>query len=197
VDSPLVTLFFFPSLNLVLSTFLALLALFTARAKRSLRGGTGGGSVAAQDAFRTTVTNLFAGMALLTCALLSLISVQIIRLGLGQIRWFGIGVGLLGAALFVFLLGGLLRIMKRHGQGGALVESGTVQAPLTNGLADNAHWVWGVFFVDRDDPSLMVEKRFGVGYTFNYGNPKAVLFMATFLTLLLGLIGIGLATTVL
>jgi len=33
------------------------------------------------------------------------------------------------------------------------------------GLADNAHWIWGFFHVNKEDPSIMVEKRFGVGYT--------------------------------
>jgi uncharacterized membrane protein len=32
----------------------------------------------------------------------------------------------------------------------------------------------GPFYVDRDDPALFVPKRFGVGYTFNFGNPLAV-----------------------
>jgi uncharacterized membrane protein len=37
----------------------------------------------------------------------------------------------------------------------------------------------------------MVEKRFGIGYAFNYGNRKAVLIMATFLVLILGLAALG------
>ena len=48
-----------------------------------------------------------------------------------------------------------------------------------------------MFYVNRDDPSIMVEKRFGVGYTINFGNRWAVLLMATFLVLILGLAVIG------
>jgi uncharacterized membrane protein len=96
---------------------------------------------------------------------------------LGVVTWLAAGV------VFVFLFGNLIRIMKGYGQGGALRETGTVEAPLTNGLADNAHWVWGLFFVDREDPSIMVEKRFGIGYTLNYGNRTAILIVATFLVL--------------
>ncbi|MEH7238693.1 DUF1648 domain-containing protein [Bacillus sp. JJ1562] len=36
---------------------------------------------------------------------------------------------------------------------------------------DDAHWVGGLFYVNRNDPSIFVEKRFGVGWTLNFGNP--------------------------
>jgi uncharacterized membrane protein len=63
---------------------------------------------------------------------------------------------------------------------------------LTNGLADNTNRYWGVFYVNRNDPSIMVEKRFGIGYTMNYGNPTAVLIVVTFLALTRGLTALGL-----
>jgi len=28
-----------------------------------------------------------------------------------------------------------------------------------------------LFYVNRDDPALFIEKRFGVGYTLNFGHP--------------------------
>jgi uncharacterized membrane protein len=37
-----------------------------------------------------------------------------------------------------------------------------------------AAWHAGVFYVDRADPALFVPKRWGIGYTFNFGNPRAV-----------------------
>ncbi len=57
-------------------------------------------------------------------------------------------------------------------------------APLTDGLADNRRWLLGVFFVDRDDPSIMIEERFGLGYTVNLGNPAAIAITAGFLATL-------------
>jgi uncharacterized membrane protein len=81
------------------------------------------------------------------------------------------------------VVGNLIRIVKGYGQGGALIERGSVEAPLTNGLADDVHWVWVLFYVDRNDPSIMVEKRFGIGYAFNYGNRTAILFVVTFVVL--------------
>jgi uncharacterized membrane protein len=37
---------------------------------------------------------------------------------------------------------------------------------------DDHHWV-GIFYRDRADPRLMVPKRYGWGWTLNYGRPMA------------------------
>jgi uncharacterized membrane protein len=31
-------------------------------------------------------------------------------------------------------------------------------------------WKFGIFYVNADDPALFVAKRYGVGYTLNFGN---------------------------
>jgi hypothetical protein len=184
-----------PSVNLAISPFYALLGLLTANAKRSVRGGSGGGSLEAQDAFRATVANVFSWTALLICASMSLLSVQIIRVGLSEIESLWVWILLMAGAVLVFLAVNLVRIMRRYGQGGALIETGSAEAPLTNGIADNARWVWGLFYVDRTDPSIMVEMRFGIGYTFNYGNPTAILIVASFFVLSFALIAVAVVGT--
>jgi uncharacterized membrane protein len=176
----------------VICPFIALMALLTARAKRSFRGGSGGRSIEAQNAFRATMANLLSGVALFTCALLTFLSVQMIRVGLSEIRSIGVGIWWIVGAMLVFLFGGLIRIMAAYGQGGALMENGSAEAPLTNGLADNAHWIWGIIYVNKNDPSILVEKRWGIGYTINFGNPKAVAIFGTFLVLTLGVATLGL-----
>jgi hypothetical protein len=184
-----------PSVNLAVSPFYALLALLTANAKRSLRGGSGGGSLEAQDAFRTINANIFSGTALLMCAFMSYLSVRIIRVGPSEIRTLGLEIIVMAGMILVFLVFNLVRIMKRYGQGGALIESGSAEAPLTNGIADNARWIWGVFYVDRNDPSVMVEQRFGIGYTLNYGNPTAILVLASFFVLSFALVAVAVVGT--
>jgi uncharacterized membrane protein len=192
VDKSPAALLLVPTANLVICPFIALFALLTARAKRSIRGGSGGRSLEAQASFRGGMANLLSGVALFTCALLTFLSVQMVRVGLGHVRSLGLGIWVIVGAMLLFLLGGLIRIMMKHGQGGALAEQGSVDAPLTNGLADNAHWYLGVFYFDREDPSILVEKRFGLGYTINFGNRNAVAIVAVFLLLLAGLAVLGL-----
>ena len=181
-----------PSLNLVICPFMALLALLMARAKLSVRGGSGGRSLEAQKAFRAVNARLFSGAALFMSVLLTFISVQMIRIGLSQGHSLLAGLLIISITMVLYMLGGLIWIIVKHGQGGALVEAGSTEAPLTNGLADNTHWVWGVFYVNKNDSSMMVEKRFGIGYAMNYGNPTAVAMIVTFLLLTLGLALIGL-----
>ncbi len=38
---------------------------------------------------------------------------------------------------------------------------------------DDRFWVLGMLYVNRDDPALLVNKRFGIGRTLNFGNPIA------------------------
>ena len=46
---------------------------------------------------------------------------------------------------------------------------------------DDAHWKLGVFYVNRDDASLFVPERFGIGWTLNLGRPGAWAVIAGFI----------------
>lgn len=45
------------------------------------------------------------------------------------------------------------------------------------------YYKWGVFYYNPDDPAVLVEKRYGIGLSFNYARPQAQLAMATLLLL--------------
>lgn len=192
-DKSLSTLLLIPGMNLVFPSYFALLALFIASAKRSVRAGSGGRSMAAQDSFRLAMSHLLSGMALFLCMFLTVTSVAIVRVVLERTESVGVSMAWSASATVIFIFVSLVRIMRGLGQGGALLETGSVDAPLTGGLADNAHWIWGVLYFDRADPSLMVESRFGIGYTLNLGNPSAFLFQVGFLLLTLGLVALTLS----
>jgi len=196
-EESIITFIITPLLNLVISPFFALIAVLTAGAKRSMRGGSGGHSKEAQDAFRVTYTNLVSAFALLLCAFLALLSVQIVRAGLSEIDSITAVVsGGVAAGVFVIAsASGLIWMFKSYGQGGALKETGSIDERLTGSLADNRHWLVGLFYYNTDDPSVMIENRFGFGYSFNYGNRKAQLITGTVLALLVGLSVLALAGT--
>ena len=78
------------------------------------------------------------------------------------IVWLVIGVGLLLAVLSYFL-------PQRRGE---------------RSTPDRC-WKAGIFYVNRDDPSLFVEKRFGVGYTLNFGNRWSWAVLAMIMILVL------------
>jgi uncharacterized membrane protein len=50
---------------------------------------------------------------------------------------------------------------------------------------DDRYWKWGIFYVNSSDPSVMVEKRFGIGWTVNLGNPKSWLMVVLPLAVIL------------
>jgi uncharacterized membrane protein len=84
-------------------------------------------------------------------------------------------------------------LMVWVGQGGtrligsAAAGPGAV-APVGDRTPDK-YWKLGLFYINRKDPALFVEKRFGIGYTLNFGHPGAwaflVLLVAVFVAIIL------------
>lgn len=53
-------------------------------------------------------------------------------------------------------------------------------APVGDRTEDR-YWKGGVLYFNRNDPALLVEKRFGIGYTLNFGHWVAWVFMGAIL----------------
>jgi len=52
--------------------------------------------------------------------------------------------------------------------------------------ADDRYWKWGVLYINKNDPSLLVQKKFGVGWTMNLANKWSyVILFVIFLPILL------------
>ncbi|MET3934112.1 DUF5808 domain-containing protein [Arthrobacter sp. OAP107] len=43
---------------------------------------------------------------------------------------------------------------------------------------DDKYWRGGLIYVNREDHALMVPRRFGLGWTLNFGNPRAAMLLA-------------------
>lgn len=182
-----------PLLTLFLCPMLGVMACLTARAKRAIRQFDQGVSYDAQIRFRRAMSLFLSGSAVLVTLMLTTISVDSVRVALGLADRLSLLGMVTAVVLVVYALLGSLYLMLHFGQGGARLERSVAGAPLTNGLADNTHWVLGVVYINRDDPSVFVEKRFGVGYTINLGNPGALVFIAVFLIIIGAILGISLS----
>jgi uncharacterized membrane protein len=79
---------------------------------------------------------------------------------------------LLVVALFVW------RYARAMRAGGTAVGAGA-DAP-----DDDRHWKAGMVYVNPDDPSFLVQKRFGVGWTVNLGHPAGVIACVVLLALI-------------
>ncbi len=79
-----------------------------------------------------------------------------------------------GPALILLAAGGLTVALVLSGQGGTRFPEyqplASTAAPSGDRTPDR-NWKLGVFYVNREDPALIVEKRFGIGWTLNFGNP--------------------------
>ena len=72
-------------------------------------------------------------------------------------------------------------VLMRLGQGGNRMPSAQrtdsdSTAPVGDRTEDR-FWKLGVFYFNRNDPSVMVERRFGIGYTVNFAHPLAWVIM--------------------
>ena len=79
----------------------------------------------------------------------------------------------------LILVGATIAVSVVYGQSGSrlvkcLEENGDI-------IADNdEHWKAGIFYWNKDDASLILPKRFGVGWTMNWAHPAAWLIVGGF-----------------
>lgn len=101
---------------------------------------------------------------------------------LGTIGVLDLGlVGLTGAFAGAFALIGGIMVMLFYGQHGS-VNDGAISndgSANNDGTDDDTrpwdedrYWYGGIIYVNRNDPSIWVPKRFGAGWTVNMGRPS-------------------------
>lgn len=101
---------------------------------------------------------------------------------------------LLGQTL---LVGAIFLIAFRAGQGGwRWGTNGEIETlsddsmPVGDRTPDEC-WKLGLFYFNRNDPALFVEKRFGIGWTLNFANPRVLLVIGAFLLFILAILAIS------
>jgi len=98
------------------------------------------------------------------------------------------------------LIGAIFFIAFRGGQGGwrwgtpAERETVPADAPPVGDRTPDECWKLGLFYVNRNDPALFVEKRFGIGWTVNMANPRALLVLGGIVLFVLATLAISLLT---
>ncbi|MFD2115776.1 DUF1648 domain-containing protein [Paenibacillus yanchengensis] len=80
--------------------------------------------------------------------------------------------------VIAFILIGAIILSITTGQGGSRIKlnNGVPATTLTTADHDQ-HWKMGVFYFNREDPAIFVEKRFGVGMTMNCARPLGWLIL--------------------
>lgn len=131
-------------------------------------------------------------------SVLLLVSGLIITVALGvSFMLSAVGAITLGGAAVVIvvavapILVGSVAISVVYGQAGSrlfrrMEDAGAAGPGAVMPADDDAHWKLGVFYVNRDDASLFVPERFGIGWTLNWGRPAAWAILVGFVLVTVG-----------
>ena len=85
--------------------------------------------------------------------------------------------------LIFAILAVMLLVLFRTGQGGSRLKVDAKQQDLNlkgkrlENTDDDRYWKLGQFYFNPDDPTIFVEKRFGIGWTVNFGHPVSWIFL--------------------
>lgn len=97
----------------------------------------------------------------------------------------------MGTGLFILLIGLLLiaaiLVLFWHPQRSRTSTNRFIDQQRADNIFrdDDRYWIGGIFYNNPDDPAVLVPKRYGLGWTVNFGNPLGRLFL--FATLLIPL----------
>lgn len=99
------------------------------------------------------------------------------------LSYFG-KISLMGACVIILYIAAIavvgdIAISVVYGQAGSRLFS-RMQDQDTLLCDDDRYWKLGIFYVNPDDPSLFLPKRFGVGWTCNFGRKACWLIIAGF-----------------
>ena len=84
----------------------------------------------------------------------------------------------------IIVIGGVLMLVWNM-QKGRRAYTDNVQLGVTD-VDEDRYWKGGIFYANREDPSIFVEKRFGVGWTLNFANPRGyIVFVLPLVVVLL------------
>ncbi|MEN1968102.1 DUF1648 domain-containing protein [Lentibacillus sp. N15] len=73
------------------------------------------------------------------------------------------------------------------GQGGSRVNVGKAGNGSIIDRDDDRYWKLGVFYFNRKDPSLFLEKRFGIGWTNNWAHPLSWIIILVIIGVAVGI----------
>lgn len=90
----------------------------------------------------------------------------------GRFQWF---LFVLIGGYLLFTIGGSLYLTMKYGQAGEKLLGEEKQYYVDPD--EEGQWKYGVFYFNMDDPSVFVEKRFGIGPTLNYARWEAWVFI--------------------
>ncbi len=84
-----------------------------------------------------------------------------------------------------FICLSVLFLVLKTGQGGSRIQMDNKESQHVMNSDDDRYWKLGQFYVNKADPSIFVEKRFGIGWTNNWGHPFSWLLLILLFAIIL------------
>jgi uncharacterized membrane protein len=136
----------------------------------------------AESRFRSTVAGIVVGAEYLMGVVFSWTALlPLTHSGSGAPSVWGV---LMASLLFPVVA---VVLLVRLGQGGTRAAQAGARGSLegeTRPVGDRTqdrYWKAGLLYVNSEDPALFVEKRFGIGYTLNFGRPASWVMLTALL----------------
>lgn len=161
-----------------------LAALSIAAARYSVRTQTD--DTADQAALRTRVqrgmlTSLLSELAFVIA--LGISAIDLVQRLLPGVKW-ATAVSAIGMVVLVMVV-----IISGVTRGRMQLRPANVRdqgTPRPDSVDDDQHWKAGLFYVNRDDPAVIVPRRFGLGWTVNLGRPVGIALTILLLAMIAG-----------
>ena len=130
--------------------------------------------------FRMKMANFIFIIGLFT--LMLFLFIELPMLGLIQVSVMQILPILFLVLVFIFVV----YLIMRVGQGGSRLNTST-DTFKNKASSSDKNWILGFIYINKEDPSIFVERRFGMGYTINLGNPVSIIILIVLVLLILAL----------
>jgi uncharacterized membrane protein len=177
------------AVQLFVTAIMAGLLVLTYRSRPEIDAADVAGSASRYRRFLFAVSR-----AMLTCAALVDLSMMLAVFELWQV--FHVSSGTMMALVTAPAILGvivLVLVIVRTGQAGSrLAGATTAAAPTGHNLPtnrdDDRFWKGGLIYVNQDDPAVVVPRRYGVGWTLNFGNPRSFVVLAVVIVVVVGLV---------
>ncbi|WP_010097184.1 DUF1648 domain-containing protein [Ornithinibacillus scapharcae] len=170
-----------PIISLYLSLLFMFLNAMIAKAKQQISAEKPEESMQQNIVFRRRWSAYLIGTGIGVTLLFSFIQLTIIFSINSQL------INLVTAIFVIVLVGWAIILSITTGQGGSRVKVATGSNGEIIDRDDDKHWKLGMFYFNKQDPAMFLEKRFGVGWTINLARPLAWIIFIVIILLAVGI----------
>lgn len=171
-DKSISVLLFMPTIQLFMIGILLLVNYIIKRSKQVVAVQNPEGSKQQNILFRRRWSLFTIIISILMILLLSFIQFTYLYPSLSKFEDYVIFL------LVTLIIVGATVLSITTGQGGSRIKIGGHAASSQIERDEDKYWKLGQFYFNKDDPSIFIEKRFGIGWTNNWAHPISWILLA-------------------